>query len=113
MKITFKGWRREKKIHARQIAPIEALADGNQQIVKNRTDLRWHGPFAAYGRVSGLALSGAFLVEFNFEEVELKNWLSTYCKARPESAIRLLAAAQAEAIVALTSKSAATDLLEG
>jgi hypothetical protein len=43
---------------------------------------------------------GDYLVEFIFDDEELKNWLLQYVKAEPEAAIKLLS----EAILALSPK---------
>ena len=65
--------------------------------------MAWSGPFRALGKVNDLSLSGSFLVEFTFDEAELRNWLTEYVKAHPASAVRLLAHAQAEALIALNA----------
>jgi len=49
----------------------------------------------------GWGLSGNFLVEFQFEVGELKNWLALYVAEFPEDAIRVLAEMQAEAFILL------------
>lgn len=100
MKLVFKGWKREVTPHSHPVAPVK---NANSKYFPGNTGqpLTWDGPFRALGKVNKLALSGAFLVEFTFEEQELRNWLQEYVKANPEAAIRLLAHAQAEAVIAL------------
>jgi hypothetical protein len=51
-----------------------------------------------------LALNGSFLVRFDFEQKELRNWLREFVKAKPEAGIRLLAEMQGEAILALAKQ---------
>lgn len=87
MKLVFKGWRREVKPHVRSVTPVEFT--GRHFLPDNdRTSLVWSGPLKAYGKLTGLALSGSFLVEFEFEEQELRSWLEQYVKAHPAEAIR-------------------------
>ena len=70
--------------------------------------LEWDGPLTAHGKLSNLGLSGSFLVELAFEEQEIQNWLTEYVKAHPENALRVLARAQAEATIALSTWQRAT-----
>lgn len=104
MKLIFEGWDKVKVgPHEHVVTPL-SLVDGKLAPDKTPGPITWTGPLEASGRVTGLGLSGNFLVEFNFEPEELKNWLKEYVKAEPEAALRLLAEMQAEAILALTQK---------
>jgi hypothetical protein len=102
MKMQFRGWKREEKVHNHAVAPIK-ISDSGTYMPQEPGPMIWNGPFQAFGKVSSLALTGSFLVEFTFEEKELRDWLAKYVKARPESAVRLLAEAQAEALIALNA----------
>lgn len=104
MKLEFRGWRREVKPHKRSVTPVE---DGGKEYVpiENSECLTWSNGLKAYGMVENLSLSGAFLVEFNFEEKELENWLLKYAKEHPENALRITSQANAEAMIALLKNS--------
>ena len=62
------------KPHTHKVAPVMLQ---NNRFRSQPVDgpLQWHAPLSAYGKVSNLGLSGAFLVEFTFEEQELRGWL--------------------------------------
>lgn len=101
MKLVFRGWQRELKEHNHLVAPVDFK--GGEYVAKSQNQpMTWNGPFSALGKVNNLSLSGAFLVEFEFQEKELQSWLEQYVKADPASALRLLAQAQAEALIALS-----------
>ena len=101
MKLNFRGWGREVKPHTHTVTPVKYSS--GKYVPESGQPLTWNGPFNALGKVNHLSLSGAFLVEFTFEEQELRNWLTEYVKAHPASAVRLLAHAQAEALIALNA----------
>jgi hypothetical protein len=104
MKLTFKGWRREAKEHDHPVEPVDCASGGYRAKTKDQP-LTWSGPLTAFGKVSGLGLSGDFLVEFTFEERELGNWFEQYLKAKPEEALRMIASLHAEAIIGLSKQS--------
>jgi hypothetical protein len=103
MKITFKGWSREIKEHVHFVKPIQNTGTSLRPSLGG--PLTWDGALHAHGKIDNLNLGGAFLVEFDFEDKELENWLSVYVKTNPENAIRMLSVAHAEAVVALFNKS--------
>lgn len=103
MKLSFRGWQREVTPHRHWVTPVK-LENGRYRTIEGEQSLAWAGPFSAFGKVNDLGLSGSFLVELEFEEKELRNWLAQYVKAAPASAVRLLAEMQAEAIIALSSQ---------
>jgi len=81
--------------------PIQGGQNLRYPLGKSGGSLRWNSSLSASGRVKGLGLSGNFLVEFQFEVGELKNWLALYVAEFPEDAIRVLAEMQAEAFILL------------
>ena len=102
MKMTFRGWRREVKPHTHSVTPVQFT--GTRYVPQGAGQpLAWDGPFHALRRVTNLGLGGSFLVDFDFNEEELENWLTEYVKANPAKALRILASTQAEAIIAIRS----------
>jgi hypothetical protein len=88
MKLKFRGWRREVFPHTHVVAPVtgfRALRSG---------PVKWIGPLLARGKVTGLALTGNFRVDFEFSERELKNWLTAYLEAEPEKGLALVHSVQ-------------------
>lgn len=106
MKLTFRGWQREVTTHSHSVTPV--VYAKNKYASTTGTALVWNDALSAYGKVQKLALSGSFLVEFKFEASELKSWLAQYVKANPEEAIRMLGEMEAEAVIELTKRQAAT-----
>jgi hypothetical protein len=105
MNVHFRGWKREVKPHIHPVTPVKKLLSGSYRTEGDESQpLNWRTPLQALGKVEDLALTGAFLVEFNFTEEELKNWLKKYVEAEPEAALRLLMKMQAEATIALANK---------
>lgn len=66
--------------------------------------MRWHEGLCAYGKVENLSLSGSFLIQFEFEQAELKSWLLRFAESNPAEALRLMSEAQAEAMIALAAR---------
>jgi hypothetical protein len=103
MKLLFRGWRREVNEHNHSVIPV---THANNEYSPGKTDdpLTWISSLQAFGKINDLALSGSFLVEFNFEQEELRNWLRQFVMSKPEAAVRLLAEMQGEAVLALVRK---------
>ena len=99
MKLSFQGWSREMTIHQHKVGGIELL---NKRYRPAGELVTWHSALSARGKVTNLALNGSFLVTFNFEENELTSWLTAFAKEKPEEALRIIATAQAEALIALS-----------
>lgn len=102
MKLNFRGWKREVTPHSHTVTAVKQTS-GKYTPGAAGQPLSWDGPFRAFGQVNNVSLSGSFLVEFTFEEQELQNWLAEFVKAHPANAVRLLAHAQAEALIALNA----------
>jgi hypothetical protein len=111
MKITFHGWGRQVYPHEVKVIPCKQN-EGFDPVwcspVKNGKSLRWSDGMTAFGKLNGLALSGAFLAEFQFTEAELKNWLRSYLSVEPERALELIRTVQAEAIRRMAKNSRQT-----
>jgi hypothetical protein len=103
MEIEFRGWKREIVEHVRDVIPVR-LSDKSYTCGNSGDSITWMNSLTALGRVNDLGLSGSFLVEFKFTELELRNWLSQFVLSEPEAAVRLLSEMQAEAIIALTKR---------
>lgn len=103
MKLVFRGWRREVTEHNRSVIPV---THANNVYSPGETDdpLTWTSALQAFGKINDLALTGSFLVEFSFEQEELRNWLRQFVMSKPEAAIKLLAEMQGEAFLALVRK---------
>ena len=104
MKLSFNGWGREVTVHNHVVTPV--LDKNNRYVTGTGTALTWTTARTAYGKVQKLALSGSFLVTFQFEDAELKNWLKQYVAENPEEAIRLFGEMEAEAVIALAKRHA-------
>ncbi len=102
MKLEFRGWQREVTVHEHQLSPVTEKDDGSFTAGKPGESVDWISPLEAYAKISDTALTGAFLVKISFEAEELRNWLLAFASVEPEEAIRYLAEAQAEAVIALT-----------
>lgn len=99
MKLKFRGWQREQTIHNHSVSPV-TRANGYTAGEPDEP-LTWASASQAFGKVSDLALSGSFLIEFTFEQEELRNWLRQFIASKPEAAIRLLSEMQGEALISL------------
>jgi hypothetical protein len=103
MKLLFRGWKREVKEHNHGVIPV-TLAKNSYNPGEIDDPLIWNTALQALGKVDDLALNGSFLVEFNFEQEELRHWLRQFVLAKPEAAVKLLAEMQGEAVLALARK---------
>jgi hypothetical protein len=110
MKIIFRGWNREIYRHEHPVTPVTQRG-GSYSPGNSGEPIDWSSAKRAFGRVNGLSLGGDFLVEFEFESSELRNWLRHYVTDEPETAVRLLAEMQSEAAICLAQK-AKSDALE-
>ena len=99
MKVKFRGWRREVVTHMHRFLPVKCVR--NKFSPQAPGPLSWHNGSLVYAKAANLSLSGNFLVEFEFEQLELESWLSNFAKEHPEEALALVARAQAEALIAL------------
>jgi hypothetical protein len=100
MRIVFRGWKRELMEHHHNVVPV-SKSNNTYKPSSDERSLTWTSSLQALGKVDNLALNGSFLIEFNFEEEELRNWLREFVRSNPESAVRLLAEMQAETILTL------------
>ena len=107
MKLTMRGWGREVTQHHHLVKPVTNESKGFRP--QSQGPIFWHDALTAYGKIEKASLSGAFLVEMKFEEIELENWLTQFSKLKPAEALRMMAKAQAEAIIALHACSAPVD----
>jgi hypothetical protein len=103
MKMLFKGWRREVMDHPHDVIPV-TLSGATFHPGEADDPLTWHAALKAFGKVVDMSLNGAFLVEFTFEQEELRNWLRRFVQSKPEAAVRLLSEMQGEAILALAKQ---------
>jgi hypothetical protein len=108
MRITFRGWRREKLIHKKSVLPVslEMTEDGAPRYMAGTSGdpINWSLPTTAFGKLQTLGLNGDFLVTFEFTPEELRNWLKAYVSSEPEAAARLLAEMQGEVVIELAQK---------
>ena len=97
MKIQFTGWERRVLTHQHRVVPV-VPGNGYISVFEELQDVRWSEPNTFYGKVSGLALNGSFMMKCEFSDLELLGWLSAYSKENPKKALKLIAKAQAIAI---------------
>lgn len=99
MKLTFRGRNRHVVTHEHPIRPV--IWKGTEFWTQPAAPIEWVKPMKAYGQIDDVALNGTFLVDFEFEEKELRSWLVQYVRHNPEDAVRLLSEMQGEVILAL------------
>jgi hypothetical protein len=99
MKLNFSGWRRRVKSHSHKIIPIDST--GGMYRTKPAGPLVWASSKKVFGKVSGMGLTGDFLLEVELEDSELRSWLERFVHERPEIALPLLCEMQAKAVLAL------------
>ena len=102
IKVILRSWDREVHAHKHIVKPVEHTA--NEFVEGKKGPLRWHEGLCAYGKVENLSLSGSFLIQFEFEQAELKSWLLRFAESNPAEALRLMSEAQAEAMIALAAR---------
>lgn len=101
MKLTFRGWRRQVFPHTHAVKPVHTTGKAFYP-TQDATDLNWSEALVAHGQIEGAALTGKFLIDFEFSERELKNWLTKYIEEHPHKAFKLISAAQSEALKKLS-----------
>jgi hypothetical protein len=105
MKLQFRGWKREITVHDHSVSPVTYSVAKDLYTAGEPDDpLMWASSSQAFGYVKDLALNGAFLVEFTFDQEELRNWLRQFVNSKPEAAIKILSEMQGEALIALMRK---------
>lgn len=103
MKITFRGWKREVHKHIHEVIPVKSI-NNTYTPSKPNTPIEWESATKAICQIKKLSLSGDFLVEIEFMPDELKNWLKQYVAHEPETAARILAEMQVEAMINIAKK---------
>lgn len=96
MKMKFRGRLREVYPHNYVVTP------GRHGSAKAGDPLVWDSSTTAHGRIDDVGLNGNFHVQFDFDEAELRNWLSVYVAEQPTEALRMLSEMQVAAIIALS-----------
>ncbi len=104
MKMELNGWARSKVTHRPNVVPVKREPKGYTASTMKPGPIVWHAPLRASARLESLNLSGDFLLDMTFEESELRSWLLAYAKGNPEQALRLIAEAQAKALIAMCEK---------
>ncbi|MEX0726210.1 MAG: hypothetical protein WD065_08075 [Planctomycetaceae bacterium] len=105
MKLQFKGWKREVTVHDHSVSPVTYSSERGEYSAGEPDDpLKWTSSSQAFGQVKDIALNGTFLIEFTFEQEELRNWLRQFVSSKPEAAIKLLSEMQGEALLSLMRK---------
>lgn len=97
MKLVLLGRGRRERRHEHEVCEV----DYYHRVAK---PLEWNGALQASGMVFGLGLTGSFVIQFIFEDCELRNWLHKYVAEKPEAALKLLAEMEAEAIIGLSQR---------
>lgn len=104
MEMQFRGWNRCEYIHDHAVTPLLRQENGWMKPGNDGEPLVWNSALTVTGKVRNLGLGGEFRVDFKFTEDELRNWLLTFVRSRPEEGTRLLAEAQGEATIALANQ---------
>jgi len=103
MKIMFRGWRREVVPHNRTAQPV-VRGGGKYTQGKSGDPLVWDSANRTYARLEKLALNGSFLLQIDFDDADLRNWLKKFVAEKPEDALRLIGEMQVEALLALSGR---------
>lgn len=104
MKMELNGWSRSVVTHRPKVVPVKREPKGYTASTMKPGPIVWHAPLRASARLENLNLTGDFLLDMAFEEAELRSWLLAYAKGSPEQTLRLIAEAQAEALISMFEK---------
>lgn len=96
MKLKFRGWRREVRVHRLDVIHVEEKR-GRWYADKKKGHINFPEPFRALGKVEGLALSGDFLLDVEFNADDLLAWLNAFVSHDPKQACKVLAEMQLKA----------------
>lgn len=99
MKLEFRGWKRQVTSHSHTVVPV--IKAGTAYRPTPAGPLAFSSSRKAFGKVTGVGLTGDFLVELQFDDAELRSWLERYVAEQPELALPLLAEMHAKAILSL------------
>lgn len=97
MKITFKKW------EASELAithTVQAVTSYGGALNVQTGPVEWSGPKAALGKIDAIKLDGSYLLEFEFQENELRSWLKQFIAENPAYSAQLLAEAHATLLIA-------------
>jgi len=92
MRLVFRGQRRQVYVHRHPIKP--GRYGGSED-----DTLKWVSSTEAVGRIQNVTLTGDFVVTFQFDKSELRNWLQVYVEENPTEGLRLLSELHTEAII--------------
>ncbi len=107
MRLKLAGWQRQTTVHDHKVTPV--LKRGRRFFAEKDEPFRWIEGYKTRGRIADVALSGSFMVDFEFEPEDLHSWLIHLAKHDPQAALRLIGKAQAEAVISLAKAGEASD----
>lgn len=90
MKVVFRGWQRTVFPHECNVVPVRRTGGEYRAAQDKEGPIKWHSATVAYGRLDDLGLNGRFLIEMEFDLVELKNWIERFVDEQPKVALKLL-----------------------
>lgn len=97
MKITFKRWESSEPAATHT---VQAVAGYGDTLNIQTGPVEWIGQNSAIGKIDNIKLDGTYLLEFDFQENELRSWLKQFIAANPAYSVQLLTEAHAALLIA-------------
>lgn len=85
MRLRFEGWRRVVVNHDHPVKPVRNVG-GSWTPGKANEPIAFVTPRLARGQVTGLSLTGDFMVSFDLTPEDLEAWIQNYIEKDPEGA---------------------------
>lgn len=97
MKITFKPWESpgQAKTHT-----VQSVVSYGETLNVQSGPIEWSGQNSALGKIDEVNLKGTYLLDFEFQESELRSWLKNFIAENPAYSVQLLAEAHAALLIA-------------
>ncbi|QKJ18240.1 hypothetical protein [Microbacterium hominis] len=86
MKMEFRGWSHRQKTHRHQVVEVIPSLTPGRITTTEYLGPKFTSAWRAQGKMSGLSLSGDFLVNFEMENWLLREWIEAYIRESPEEA---------------------------
>ncbi|MGF6558536.1 hypothetical protein ABIA48_004916 [Pseudomonas sp. S30_BP2TU TE3576] len=97
MKITCKRWESSEQA---ETLTVQAVAVYGDTLNIQNGPVEWNSQKSAIGKIDNIKLNGTYLLEFEFQESELRSWLKQFIAADPAYSVQLLAEAHAALLIA-------------
>ena len=101
MKISFSKWETPDERITRSIT---AVVPYGETLIEQTGPVEWTSSTSAIGKIENLNVNGSFLMEFEFQENELRSWMRRFITENPEYSVQLLAEAHGLLLIAGQNK---------